>query len=444
VQIHIQQRATTGDVVFATLPVGGTTPISRTAGLEVADLDQDGFDDIVILVKDTGLIAQCDQSREDCDVTGENGGYLPDALSGVIVVFFNPHDVYTSPWLGVPLPQSLLAGTAEGDLPEEGGYSSLAVGEIDGVNGPDIVVTLNSAEGDPLTSEIPPNTVNFYPNPGGATARNGEGWSRLLIHGDLPLVSDCVVTDVDGDGDNDIIVTYPTAKNTNVRWLPNPLSLGAEGNVYEYWPQFAPIGHVATEANVIELGDIDGDGNEDVMVRSSTGKVIQWFKKPDSPSQTFIRNPWQVYTIAEFAEREPGAIALGDLTGDGRLDAAIAAEGALAWFTSYASDSKSVFNLWREQVIIDDSPNSTGSSTTSGGGTGAATQQTDPNATQQVQTDPNASAAATGGTLINTLIIVDVDGDGYNDIVATLDRNTLSGLSNDALVLFLNNGTAGE
>jgi len=35
---------------------------------------------------------------------------------------------------------------------------------------------------------------------------------------------------------------------------------------------------------------------------------------------------------------------------------------------------------------------------------------------------------------------VDVDGDGKNDIIATLDRGALSGLSNDALVLFHNVG----
>lgn len=45
-----------------------------------------------------------------------------------------------------------------------------------------------------------------------------------------------------------------------------------------------------------------------------------------------------------------------------------------------------------------------------------------------------------GGTLVNTMQIFDGDGDSRNDIVGTLDRNALSGLSNDALVLFLNTG----
>ncbi|NOX58466.1 MAG: VCBS repeat-containing protein [Planctomycetes bacterium] len=436
IQIHLQQPPDVfGSIFFATVPLGGTTPIAITSDLKVADMDQDGFDDVIVLVKDTGLVPQCDLSREDCDVT-DNGGFLEDAVQGAIVIFFNPQDPAGRAWEAITLPQSILAGTAEGELPETGGYTAMDVGEIDNINGPDIVVALNSPEGDPAI-EPETNRVDFYPNTGGATARNAEGWSRITLHQDRPQVSDCRITDVDGDGDNDIIVTYPNAKNANVRWIPNPLSFGAEGNVFELWPPHAPIGQVATNANVIELGDIDGDGNEDVMVRSSAGKIIQWFRKPTSPSQTFIRSPWQVFTIAEFSERSPGAIALGDLTGNGQLDAAIAAEGAVEWFTPFSStDPNSAFALWQENLIVDDGPPPDQNATT----------QTDPVTTvdpatgQTIVTDPNANPQATGGTLVNTMLIVDIDGDGRNDIVGTLDRNALSGLSNDALVLFLNTG----
>lgn len=411
IQIHMQQRTSTGGLVFATIPIGGTSPIARVSGLAVADLDQDGFDDIVVLVKDTGLVARCDQSREDCDVT-ENGGLLDNAVAGAIVLLFNPGDVYNRVWTSVTLSQSQLAGTNEdGGLPEQGGYTGLALGDLDGVNGPDLVVAINRAEGDPAVDDIV-NSVDFYPNPGGGVGRNPDTWARIPIHGDLPKVCAVAIDDVDNDGDNDVIATFPDAKNANVRWIPNPLSYGEQGNVYSRWPAHAPIGQVATQAEMIALGDIDGDGHKDVLVRSNAGKIIQWFKKPSSPSQTFIRNPWQVYSIAEFASRAPAAIALGDVTGDGEVDAAIAAGGAVAWFAPSGADrSSTVVNLWRESLLIDDDASSGASA--------------DPTATD-------------GSTLINTLIVVDVDGDGKNDIIATLDRGALSGLSNDALVLFHN------
>ncbi|MCB9851114.1 MAG: VCBS repeat-containing protein [Phycisphaerales bacterium] len=424
IQIHVQQRTATGGIVFATIPVGGTSPIARVAGLKVADLDQDGFDDIVVLVKDTGLIARCDPSRDDCDVT-ENGGLLENAVSGAMVLFFNPGNVYEEPFVSTTIPQAQLAGTDEEDpLPEKGGYTSLDVGEIDGVDGPDIVVALNRAEGDPATDDFI-NSIDLYPNPGGATGRNGDNWDRIPIHGDVPKVGACRIVDVDDDGDNDIVATFPNAKNANVRWIPNPANFGDVSDVYGVWPQHAPIGQVATEADIVDIADIDGDGHSDVLVRSATGKIIQWFKRPAVPSSNFIRNPWQVYSIAEFSERPPAAIALGDVTGDGKTDAAIAAGGAVAWFTPYSGNDTNVYNFWQESLLIDDDPASV----------------TDPNADPLavVATDPNSSGLATGGTLINSLIIVDVDGDGYNDIIATLDRGALSGLSNDALVLFRNN-----
>ena len=42
------------------------------------------------------------------------------------------------------------------------------------------------------------------------------------------------------------------------------------------------------------------------------------------------------------------------------------------------------------------------------------------------------------GTIINDLTIVDLDGDGFGDILGTLDRRVASGLADDALIWFRN------
>jgi hypothetical protein len=427
IAIHLQQRTDDGDVYFATLPVGGTTPIARISGLKVADLDQDGFDDIAVLVKDTGMVAMCDQERPDCDVT-ENGGIIEDAIAGAIVLFFNPGNVFTEPWEAFTLSQSQLAGTDEAGPPEIGGYSGFDVADIDGQNGPDLIVAHNSPEGEPPVIDPPPSSIKMFVNPGGVNARNGGNWARTLVYGDLPAVSACRAADVDGDGDVDIVATFPEAKSANVRWLPNPRSLGPIADVYKTWPYYAPIGQVATEANVIELGDVDGDGLDDVLVRSTLGKIVQWFKKPSSPSQQFIRNPWQVYSIAEFGDRAPGAIALGDLTGTGQLDVAVAAGGAVAFFQPYAGGDD-VYEFWQENVIIDDDP---------------AGSTTDTSGLPSVSTDPNATGQDTAGTFINNIIVADIDEDGRMDIIATLDRTADSGLSNDAIVFFHNVRITGD
>jgi len=177
---------------------------------------------------------------------------------------------------------------------------------------------------------------------------------------------------------------------------------------------------VRTGADIIETGDIDQDGFVDVVVRSTGGKVIQWFKGPQHATTFPVRNiPWQVYTLAEFINREPKAIHLGDLDGDGELELVASAGGAVIWLERFSNST--VFNQWSESLLIDDSPEF----------------DTTPSVT-----DPNVDLdeIALNGTLINTVKIVDLDGDGRPDILATLNRRAQSGLTNDAIVWFRNNG----
>ncbi len=449
VQIHLQRRNAVGAIAFETVPLGGTTPIARVAGLELADMDGDGRLDVVVLIKDTGLVATCDESREDCDVTN-NGGVVDGAIQGGIVVFYDPGDAAGVPWEPTLLTTSLLAGRDEGESLEQGGYTSITVGDIDGINGPDIVVALNSAEGDPslpldATEGYPQlNSVDLWANPGPELARNGDAWSRAIVYADLPPVGAVRILDVERDGDDDIVCTYPTAASSNVRWLPNPLDLGDRNRVYDLWGLPAPIGQVSTGADAIEVGDLDHDGLADVLVRSSEGHVVQWFKSPTFPSYSFIRNPWRVFTLAEFRERKPQAIAIGDLTGDGQAEVAVSAEGAVAWFD--AGHTLSVYDQWNETLLIDDSPPAVGG-TTSTGGTGGTSGNANDNSAAlnnllQLLTDPQQQAQQEStATVVNSLVVADIDGDGVNDIIGTLDRTDGSGLTNDALILFRNRRT---
>ncbi|MCK4660376.1 MAG: VCBS repeat-containing protein [Phycisphaerae bacterium] len=443
IQAHLQRRNAAGEIAFETVPLGGTAPIARVAGLELADMDADGWLDVVVLVKDTGQVASCDESREDCDVT-DNGGRIEGAIEGGIIIFYNPQDTTGVPWSVTKLTTSFLAGRDEGESLEEGGYTSLAVGEIDGINGPDIVVAFNSAEGnaelplEPADGLPQLNSVDLWANPGPDQARKGEQWSRAMIYADLPPVGACRILDVDRDGDMDAVCTYPSAASSNVRWIPNPLDLGDQAKVYDFWgigAMYAPVGQISTGADSLAIGDLDNDGIDDILVRSSQGQVVQWFKAPALPPFDFIRSPWRVYTLAEFREREPQAMAVGDLTGNGRMEVAVSAEGAVAWFDS--QDAMDEFDQWGETLIIDDAPSDT-----------SANADPDPNGNDNAAglsdmlallTDPQQQSQPENTvTLVNSLLIADIDGDGRNDMIGTLDRTDGSGLTNDALILFRN------
>jgi hypothetical protein len=222
----------------------------------------------------------------------------------------------------------------------------------------------------------------------------------------------------------------------NIRWYRNPaVDLGSDpyheestewrtGTVAQISPKVesfpGPFVPDLGGADVIRVGDVDRDGLLDVIVRSSGGRVIQWLKGSGFQATTEPRRnlPWRVYTLAEYKERTPEGLAVGDLNMDGQLEVIASAAGGLEFFDSQAAAS--VYDQWVERLVVDDAPP---------GQPGASPATTDPNV---------APAAVAGLTFINSILVVDLDGDGANDIVATFDRSGLSGLSNDALVWFHN------
>ncbi len=443
VQLHFQRRTNSGEIYFLTVPLGGSTPVARITSLEVLDVDGDGRLDIVVLVKDMGIAGYCDAKRPDCD-PNDNNGIIDGAFMGEVVVFFAPADPLNSVWTPVELAASRLAAAGErSGLPEVGGYTAMTGGDVDDDGDSDIVLAFNAAE--PLldatgnfepSDQEPPGVVDLYPNPGGVAAREQGNWLRSTLHAGLVYqnlpetavaVKDVKLLDVDRDGDLDIVCTYPEAASRNVRWLVNPLEIAnTPGDILRDWGEPSPIGQIQTGADILALGDVDRDGVTDVIVRSSEGLLVQWFKGPNLPSYSFLRTPWQVYTMAEFIDRAPGAVAVADLDDDDVIEAVVGAEGALVWFDPGAGSR--LYDQWNEKLIIDDSPPEPADTDATAG---LSTDQI-----LQLLTDPQAQPEGETGTIINSVLVVDIDGDGDLDVIATLDRTGNSGLTNDALVWF--------
>lgn len=417
VQIHLQRRSGTS-ISFETVTLAGSIPAVAVASLAVADFNSDGRADIAVLLKETLLSGpQC----LDSELPG-------DGLSGLVLLYLGPDDPAQTnqalAWQEIEVGNSFLQG--RGDITsgtENGGFTAMAVGDINIDGNPDIVVAWNSSCGDGGSVD-----VVLFTN-GGAAAILDKTWLAARIPDAFPkgeTIKDIALGDIDQDGDLDIVATFPTAPAMNVRWYRNPaLDIPDDVHLSDGAWQTGTVSQVATGADVIadfggsRLTDIDGDGIVDVVIRSTNGRVIQWFKTPLEPTSAPLRNiPWQVFTIAEFVDRTPEAVTLGDINGDGQVELVASAVGGLAWFDPLGPSS--LFDQWTENLIIDDAP--TESSSTSPG-----------------TTDPNVSPEEIAGTTsINSLVVVDLDGDGANDLVATFDRSGLSGLTNDALVWFRN------
>lgn len=416
VQIHFQRRTSLGAIRFETVTLAGNVPVVSVAGLGVTDFDLDGRADIAVLAKET---LEAGAACLDSEVP-QTGG-----LSGVVLLYLGPADPADSnvalAWTEIPVEDSRLEGrpAASGSSPEEGGFTAMRTGDLDGDGDMDILVAWNSDCG----GEAPVSDVVLFSNNGSAAVRDGS-WTGSRVPNGAPIgstIKDVAVGDLDEDGDLDIVATFPDAGSLNIRWFRNPqVDIEDDYHISDGQWQTGTVGQIATGADVVRIGDIDRDGHLDVVVRSSAGKLIQWLKGPGVQSTTLpLPNiPWQVYTLAEFTQRTPLALALADINFDGQLEVLASADGAVEWFNSELAPT--VYDQWIENIIIDDEPEASSGST-------------------PPTTDPNvAPTEVAGGTKINTLLPVDLDGDGAIDLVATLDRSGLSGISNDALVWFRN------
>ena len=512
VQLHLQQRDGEGRVSFRTINLGGTNPLAIMAGVEFGFINDDEWLDIVVLAKATGNVTLCPTipPSQISVLEGEvvvlfspgNADEIVDGDAWTQMILVNPYVRCRRGESGNQWIHNQYPGVEDEQLdtikayPELNGYTSLAVGNIDGRQGDDIVVALNVGPCVELGQEPPIHTIDMWLNPGGADSETPNQWGTPFFADDPAIAASCPGThvphpqdadgipyaefrnvpvaiqtsaaefrdikllDVDDDGDLDVVAAVSNSISRNVRWIRNPFvphrvggagGLGAvEAGSSDGWRFIASewetraIGQIDTGADKLTLGDVDNDGAVDVVVRSSLG-VVQWFRhptaerrSPEFPPPDVVPDrfnfPWEVYTLTEFDDQRPEGVALGDVTGDGILDLVVAANGAAFWYD--ATSGGTVYDPWVPNTIIQDSSDDMETGTAAGAA-GSTAPGTAPGAGVGVdETDVS--------TVINDLLIVDIDDDGRPDIIGTLDRRSGPGLSDDRIVWYKNTRTDDE
>jgi hypothetical protein len=196
--------------------------------------------------------------------------------------------------------------------------------------------------------------IRWFENPGREAARELPLWRAHAIDAGSRSGHGFELGDVDGDGDLDLANAnsdFDTPEDEeNVVWYQNP----GRGRLTEEWPRHELLRSAEFYAKEqVAIGDLDGDGRNDVLAHAP--ERIWWFRNlgPEPGSAT------PRFETLEIPKPEPTRwrarpLELADLDGDGQLDvigALIHHEGKLPRDKAAMFWMKRGGDGWTTQVI---------------------------------------------------------------------------------------------
>jgi hypothetical protein len=241
--------------------------------------------------------------------------------------------------------------------------------------------------------------------------------------------NDVLVMDVDDDGDNDFIVTG--AKSGDLQWFERP------DDPYDNDWTIYNIDAGLAQAWRMAAGDIDGDGDTDIAATGHVGGwggnygEVVWYERPNSNVKGVAS--WTRHVIDPSANL-PSGIDIGDIDGDGDLDimAAIEYEDAVKFYDNINGDGSS-WTTYRVGTAVRNDPscieladfdldNDLDVAVGMGydwGSNGLIWLENPGNKT--ITTWPKHTVGKNARS-VGDLAVADIDNDGYQDIVITTKR----------------------
>ena len=193
----------------------------------------------------------------------------------------------------------------------------------------------------------------LYENPGGSNSLNSSLWNEYLIDDAVGTGADAQIGDIDKDGNPDIVYSgnYGSPTGTFIYFAPeNPANISS-------WNRIS----VAGDSYHVFLVDFDYDNDLDILRASAFDDLISFLENP-YPNDPRISGNWNEYII----EKDPSIhvanrVSTADIDSDGDLDIGMNADpsqstGIFKWYKR-PDDPTDVDSY--EKYIIDNNPSYT-------------------------------------------------------------------------------------
>ena len=190
---------------------------------------------------------------------------------------------------------------------------------------------------DVLSSASGADDVTWWENDG---SPSDGGWTEHTIEGDFDGARHVYAEDVDSDGDIDVLAVANIGDD--ITWWENTATFSLSPT----WTTRS-INTAADGAEAIHVGDIDGDGDLDVVAALYGDNQVAWYENDGTPSD----GGWTHHIVKDYTGNGMEDVFVADIDDDGDLDI-ISAEGNGDKILYHINDGTPGNGVWATNTVV--------------------------------------------------------------------------------------------